>query len=267
MMFENEKSEEQQVLEKFLSMSVKSSDEVFDAFKEIEGAKLYGNKPLKRFIYIPGNRDDRVLLVAHADTVWDNNWQPNLNDLPQKIRFRYNAYMNENKEADCGIGADDRAGCAILYLLKNSGHSLLILDGEEHGQVGANFLKNEYPELFNEINNHQYMFQFDRRNNNEFKCYNIPVTNSFKLDIAKNLRYWNAGKSSTTDIAVLCKDICGANLSVGYYNEHTRNECLIYTEWLKTYKKVSKFLSNEQKKYPSKTQLKNFKENENELTA
>ena len=39
----------------------------------------------------------------------------------------------------CGIGADDRAGCAMLWLLRDSGHSLLILDGEEHGQVGAAF--------------------------------------------------------------------------------------------------------------------------------
>ena len=34
---------------------------------------------------------------------------------------------------DEGIGADDRAGCAILWLLKDSGHSLLVTNGEEIG--------------------------------------------------------------------------------------------------------------------------------------
>ena len=189
------KSHEQIVLEKFLWMSVKSTDEVFDAFKNIDGAIVCGNEPLKRFIYIPGTRDDRVLLVAHADTVWDKNWKPELNNESQVLRYKYGVYSNGNHFADCGIGADDRAGCAILYLLKNSGHSLLILDGEEHGQLGAHYLKDNYPDLFKEINQHSYAFQFDRRNCNEFKCYNRPVSNGFKYSLNKNLKFHDAGKN------------------------------------------------------------------------
>ncbi len=251
-MLEEEKSKEQLVLEKFLSMSVKSSDEVFDAFKNIEGAQMYGTEPLKRFLYIPGTRDDKVLLVAHADTIWDKNWKQNTNDIPQTLRYKYGAYSNSNKEAECGLGADDRAGCAILYLLQKSGHSILILDGEEHGQVGANFLKNEYPELYKEINNHQYALQFDRMGQYDYKCYNIPVTNQFKRHVAFSMGLYDAGKKSRTDIVTLCSEMCGANISVGYYNEHTTNEILVYKEWLRTYNKVSKMLNKKQERFDIK---------------
>ena len=248
-MFEEEKSKEQIVLERFLSMSVKSADEVFDAFKNINGAKMYGTEPLKRFLYIPGTRDDKILLVAHADTVWDKNWQPDLNDLPQTLKYKYGVYSNSNKEAQCGLGSDDRAGCAILYLLQNSGHSILILDGEEHGQVGANFLKTEYPELYKEINSHQYALQFDRMGQYDYKCYNIPVSGKFKRHVSCSMGLIDAGKKSKTDIVTLCKDMCGANVSVGYYNEHTTNEILVYKEWLRTYNKVSKMLSKKQERF------------------
>ena len=230
-------------------MSVKSSDEVFNAFKNLDNAKMYGNEPLKRFIYIPGTRNDRVLLVAHADTVWDKNWQKNENNLPQTLRYKYGVYSNSNKDAYCGIGSDDRAGCAILYLLQKSGHSILIVDGEEHNQIGSKYLKNNYPDLYKEINKHQFALQFDRKNKNDYKCYDLNVTKDFKQYISKNLKMYDAGKDSVTDIVTLCKDICGANLSVGYYNEHTKYEILVYSEWLRTYKNVAKMLENKQQQF------------------
>ena len=251
-LFNKKDIEERKVLEKFLSMNVKSSDEVFDEFAKLDNAQVYGDKPLKRFIYIPGTRKDRVLLVAHADTVWDKNYMPELLPTPQRLGYAFGKYYNENSSSLTGIGADDRAGCAILYLLKNSGHSLLILDGEEHGQIGANYLKNNYPALFKEINEHCYAIQFDRRNANDFKCYNILVTQDFKNHISKNLKMEEAGKKAKTDIVVLCEKMCGANLSVGYYGEHTEYERLDFKQWLSTYKKVSEMLQNEQKLYQTK---------------
>ena len=267
-MFKDDK-EAREVLEKFLSMTVKSSDEVIDAFAALENAQKYGNEPLKRFVYIPGTRDDRVLLVAHADTVWDKNYMPELLSTPQKIDYMFGCYYNSNPNSLTGIGADDRAGCAILYLLRNSGHSILILDGEEHGQIGANFLKDEYPEIYKEINEHSYMLQFDRRNSNDFKCYNIPVSNSFKNHIYRTMNYTDAGTKSKTDIVVLSDEICGANLSVGYYGEHTEHERLNYKQWLNTYQKVSLMLNEKQNTYYTRKErtdvFNNNEENQNAM--
>ena len=55
--------------------------------------------------YFSGKRRDRVLLVAHADTVWDKEYMPD-QDFKQSIRFNNGFYEGEN--AECGIGADDR---------------------------------------------------------------------------------------------------------------------------------------------------------------
>lgn len=66
------------------------------------------------FVYVPGKREDRVVLIAHADTVYNSG---------QEIIFEEGIYRSGTPY--CGIGADDRAGCAILYLLKDFGHSLL----------------------------------------------------------------------------------------------------------------------------------------------
>lgn len=257
--FENsyENDEAKRELEHFLSLSVKSSSTIFDTFSKVEGAKVYGDEPLKRFIYIPGTRKDRVLLVAHADTVWDKNWQQEFqNDEIQSLSELNGFYYNGNPDSLCGLGADDRAGCAILYLLRNSGHSLLILDGEEHGQIGANFLKENYPDLYEELNNHQYALQFDRRDKNNYKCYDIPVTKEFKKFIENEYEYYDAGKKSRTDLVVICDKVCGANLSVGYYHEHTQTEMLCFDEWFNTYNKTKKMLEKEQKQYKTITSLK-----------
>ena len=57
---------DREVLEMFLSCSLDSPREVFDKFLTLKNAKLYGENDC---VYVPGSRSDRVLLVAHADTV------------------------------------------------------------------------------------------------------------------------------------------------------------------------------------------------------
>ena len=249
-LIEEKYKNEKEVLEKFLSVSTKSSDGIFEIFGSLPNAQVYqGKHKQQRFVYIPGSRDDKVLLVAHADTVWDNSYMPELLPTPQTLGYKNGKYFNTNQKSLCGIGADDRAGCAILYLLRNSGHSILILDGEEHGQIGANYLKNEHPEIFEEVNKHCYALQFDRKNSSDYKFYNINITSDFKQFIENSYKYNFAGTSSKTDIAVLCKDMCGVNLSVGYYGAHTEQERIYFDQWLKTYLKTEKLLEKKQNYY------------------
>ena len=234
------------VLEKFLSYPLTSTNNLLDEFIKLPNAiyKLDGGK--KNFVYIPGTRKDRVVLVAHADTVWDSYYYED--ELCENIlSYKKGKYFNLSKKY--GLGADDRAGCAILWILKDMGHSLLILDGEEHGQIGANHLKKEYPDIFNEINNHNHIIQFDRRGNKDYKTYDIPVSNEYIKFIKKNTKYRCPGNNSRTDIVVLCEKVCGVNLSVGYYNEHYSSEYLVFKDWYKTLKLSYKMLSKQQDKF------------------
>ena len=45
----------------------------FDRFLEIPGA-IYRGQGLERFLYVRGSRSNKVLLVAHADTIWDHDY-------------------------------------------------------------------------------------------------------------------------------------------------------------------------------------------------
>ena len=221
---------EKQVVEEFLAFPLEGTDTVFEKFAALPGA-IYrcGEKPKEQFLYVPGTRSDRALLAAHADTVWDAAYE--------ETRGR-------------GLGADDRAGCAMLWLLKDSGHSLLILDGEEHGAQGSEFLKREYPALFAEMNAHSFIIQLDRRGSSDYKFYKLPVSPEFRTYIELETGYHDAGTESRTDIVVLCETVCGVNLSVGYYDEHGPNESFVYEEWAHTLEVVRNMLIKPLKRYP-----------------
>ena len=222
--------EDERILERFLSMSISSTDEVFAAFRTLENIVEDHQDGKRGYLYVPGARQDRCLLVAHADTYFDYEYQGVIyhND----VVLENGMYHGTSKDAS--IGADDRSGCALLWLLRNSGHSLLILDGEEHGQIGAHYLRESNPTLFQELNEHSFILQFDRRGNQDYKCYNIPVTQAFRYYIEKETGYISVEGTGRTDICALCSNICGVNLSVGYYNEHRHEEYISVAEWKHT---------------------------------
>ena len=235
---------DREVLEMFLNYELGYPDEVFDKFMELEGARYYTHYDNPDCVYVPGKRKDRVLLVAHADTV---------STVPGKHSVIFEDGIYRGGENDYGIGAYDRAGCAILWLLKDSGHSLLVTNDEEIGSLGAHNIKDIHKDLFDEINEHQYILEFDRRNASDYKVYNIPVTDEFKSFIEGSTGYTEADKRSSTDISILCGKICGANLSVGYRNEFQLKEILVFSEWSNTLNIARKFLAEEQRKFPLRT--------------
>ena len=231
-----------ETLLEFLSLPIADSKPVMKLFESLPGAIAHYDGGKRNFVYVPGTRKDRVLLVAHADTVWDED-----ETAKQSVELSCGQIRGQNKS--CGIGADDRAGCAMLWLLRDSGHSLLIPDGEEYGGIGSGHLMESYPELAKEINDHCYAIQLDRRNATDYKVYNLRVSKDFTKFIEKNTGYSIPDSGSATDIINLCKKICGANLSVGYRNEHTSNEHIIVDDWYNTLIKVEKMITPPQRQF------------------
>ena len=210
------------VLKEFLSLPHRASA-VLGKFAALPGAVRRSGDPGEGFVYIPGTRENCVLLVAHADTVGEEDIEIDLIEDDSTIRNRAGI-----------LGADDRAGCAMLWLLRNTGHGLLVTDGEESGCCGSCFLGNKYPRLFDEINGrYQFMLQIDRRGSHDFKCYDAG-TEEFRAYVAKKTGFSEPDRLRCTDIVRLCRDICGANLSCGYYREHSEAEYLVKSEWLNT---------------------------------
>ena len=247
--------DEKELLMTMLSYPLTDSFPVLELFSGLPRAITYLDGEKRNFIYIPGNREDRAVLVAHADTVWDEYYlkagclgdmYKNLDvDNDHRPVFK-NGIIKQGGWLLWGLGADDRAGCAMLYLLRNSGHSLLITDGEEHGQIGAGYLMSQYTDIGDELNSHQYMLQLDRRGSKDYKTYQLGVTEEFRSYIEKETGFEDAGRNARTDIVSLCRRKCGVNLSIGYYREHTKDEYLVYDEWLNTLTIITEMLKKPQ---------------------
>jgi hypothetical protein len=217
------------ILLQFLNMPLGGTGEIFAKFRELDGAEHRGEGK-EQFLYRRGSRDDRVLLVAHADTVWSGSQQ----------EIVYENGIIRNKKG--GLGADDRAGCAMVWLLRDLGHSLLIVDGEESGREGSKWLMEANTDIGNEINNeHNFVVEFDRCNGRDYKCYDVG-TPEFRHYLEAVTGYAEPNRHSYTDIGTLCREIPGANLSVGYRDEHSDQEYLVEKEWQNTLDMCRKWL-------------------------
>ncbi len=103
-------------------------------------------------------------------------------------------------------------------------------------------------DLLCEINRtHCFAVQFDRRNGRDTKTYEVGSP-AFTRYLEEATGYLDAGKGSFTDICTLCDPIdgpafCGANVSVGYYDEHDPDERLVVGEWLHTLAMARRWLS------------------------
>ena len=237
--------ENRDLLFEFFNTPVFTGDEIYNRFKALPNA-IYsqGKKPLQRYVFVPGTRADRVVLVAHIDTVWDKVYKT-----PKKhcVCFKNGIFSSASDE--CGIGADDRAGCAMLWKLRNSGHSLLIVDGEEHGKHGARYLKRSNPKLFKEINNHCFMIELDHIKTNHVSFEQVCNSEEFNRYFVEATGFSDYGLNGGCDLEILCKSICGANVGVGYSKRHTSKETLSLHEQENTYNVLKSFLSQPMKRF------------------
>ena len=219
------------VLRDFLRLNHCASA-VLDKFAALRGAvsRLKGDG--RDYVYIPSTREKPVLMVAHADVYEESGRQP---------------VLQEDDTTICNpgdiLGADDRAGCAIIWLLRDLGHGILITDGEEQGSLSVKEMAETNPELLEELNSrYQFMVQIDRCNGTQFKCYYVG-SDEFRSYVAKMTGLYEPDQDRSTDICHLAQDICGVNLSCGYQNEHTLNEYIRKDHWLHDLEVTKEWLS------------------------
>lgn len=176
-----------------------------------------------------------VLVTAHMDTVHK--------DLVKKVnttKYKGKTYINSPQ----GIGGDDRCGIWVILELLKKGYRpyVLFCEDEEIGRVGAKkFCKTELKEILKEC---KYFIELDRKGYNEavfYDCGNegfqkyICDTTGFELDYG-----------SYSDISELSPetDIASVNISVGYYDQHTLKEIVVYEEMANTVSVVEKLFAD-----------------------
>jgi hypothetical protein len=228
--------------ESVVDFMMMKTNEVMEKFMTLPNAIKVGEGD-KSFVYVPPTKPKSVLLVAHADTVFDGG--------NADIKIGLFDKTLESINPKFGIGADDRAGIAMLWKLRKTGHALLVPNMEERGCVGSRFLM-ESEEWRERINSHLFAIEMDRMNAFDLAFYDI-ATNDFKDYCEKQFPEYKRQYGSYTDIRVLCDDeihkkdcLCGVNISIGYYGQHGSGEKLVYPEWQRTLNYLYKLLTSKE---------------------
>lgn len=192
--------------------------------------------------YIMAAGDLPVCLIAHLDTVFDQDRCKN--------KEIYVDHEHQIMWSPQGLGTDDRAGVfAILKLLKMGYKPYIIFtQGEEEGCLGAKALVRRFPK--SPWKKLKYILQLDRRGEQDCVFYNCD--NPDFTEYVESFGFitdWG----SFSDISEIAPawGIAAANLSVGYWDEHTYCE-RVALSWLEqTIEKVKKMLDvcNEAQKY------------------
>ena len=226
------------MLGEFLSFPVNSAENIFSRFERLPGAiSGKGATPLQRYVCIPGVKENKLVLIAHADTVWDDAYGHSAN---AAVCYENGIFKSANP--DCGIGGDDRAGCAMLWALRNSGHTILLVNGEEKGKHGAKYLKKSNPALFRQLNQHRFMIELDWQGTGGCLYHQVDYTKQFHAYITNTLGFQDDCKKGGCDLQILCQRICGVNIGVGYHKQHSPKEYVSLEEWENTYRCLCSFL-------------------------
>lgn len=178
--------------------------------------------PDGNYIYDSGH-NSRVCFMAHHDTVHKGSGK-------QKIGINKDGHLY-SKDSNC-LGADDGTGIwLILEMIRARVPGLYIIHaGEEHGCIGSSALARKRPEAVNGID---CAISLDRKGTDSIITHQMgsrTCSDEFAWSLANILGSVGANMSpdptgSFTDSNEYAHIIheC-TNLSVGYYNQHSKIE-------------------------------------------
>lgn len=191
-------------------------------------------------LYIPKTLDiltDKLpLITAHSDTVFIEQ--------PFDFRIEKIGLGTKISSADqmVGIGGDCRNGCYLISQIMRSDawdkFIFAIFDLEEIGGVGARTMP--YQSIIN--NNVSYLIGLDCYARDYIAVYNNTET-SLIDNIIRNFDDKKVTRGYFTDVVVLADkyEKSPIVISIGYYNQHSPNEYVIYEDLEECYKTIIRF--------------------------
>ncbi|MGC8678006.1 MAG: hypothetical protein ACP5UF_07325 [Hydrogenobaculum sp.] len=170
-------------------------------FEVVEGADYV--------LLINNDAKKDLCLVSHYDTVG--------NTPPKVLKQESNILHTDGTSI---LGGDDRAGVYACLKLADSVRYTLFCDKEEIGGLGAIEFCESMPHFTTKA-----FIELDRKGNNDSVYYD-----SISLDFEEWVESfgWKPNTGSFSDISKLTPyfNISSVNLSVGYYNAHSKREIL-----------------------------------------
>lgn len=160
------------------------------------------------------NSPDKPIFSAHLDIVG--------NDFSKPIKFKNDILYRENAI----LGGDDRAGVYAILKNVNSIDNIIFTVDEEVGVVGSMALM-QNNEFIDSLANFPCCIVLDRKGNSDIiSIHNDYCDMDLVEDIIEILPSYNIGVGTFSDADSFAAEIPCVNLSVGYYNAHTKNEFL-----------------------------------------
>lgn len=198
--------------------------------------------------------NNKPLLCAHMDTVQDN------------YDLALIEYINIKNNCLSGygvIGGDDKCGIyIILETLKNREVNFLFCVQEEVGGRGSSSWI-----LGRRLDHIPYGLVLDRMGNTDILCtqndYGVRELEIFLHEVGKDFGY-SPAMGTFSDADSLNEVISCANLSVGYYGQHTKHEFVDLVDLEQAFKYVNAIITHvkETFKKPEKTRY-DYRSNKN----
>jgi len=191
----------------------------------------YRTRTKKGFLYAKGSLP--VMLVAHLDTVHRKS--------VETICYSQDGNIVMSPE---GIGGDDRAGVfMILQIIKKHRCHVLFCEDEEAGGIGARaFVASDIkPDI-------KYIIELDRRGSNDAVFYDCDNSKFTKFITGFGFK---EEFGSFSDISIIAPElgVAAANISSGFYCEHTRHEYVDLNVMADNIERVGKIVSTKTVKF------------------
>lgn len=181
------------------------------------------------YIYVVG--DQPVALVAHLDTVHPAPPTDFFHDKKKGLLWTPE-----------GLGADDRAGVFAILTLIERGYrpSIIFCTQEEVGGMGARAFIQEWEAPVEPVN---FLIELDRQGTQDAVYYDSG-NQEFESFISSYGFVTEWGTFSDISIIAPAWNVAAVNLSIGYFDEHTRTERLFYRPMFRTIDRVGQILES-----------------------
>lgn len=204
-----------------------------------------------------------ALISSHMDTVVEYVPEKHRKSVLQESTLKDGTTILKGVDV---IGADDKCGIYLtLRLLKEREHPInfVFSRDEEVGCIGIKEILSN-PKNINQIReNCLYCLVLDRHGSKDICCsYNDYGTKEFEdalveTSVANGFEY-RPSNALYSDADFLSNHISTANLSVGYYNEHTAKEKIVLEELETAYEYVRAILYEVKEKYEAPKKVDNI---------
>lgn len=195
--------------------------------------------------------ENKPLLSAHMDTVQDS--------MDSKLAPFIDIRGSSRILSGYGvIGGDDKCGLyLILSLLKYEKFNFLFTVQEEEGGKGSSDFIEQ-----NNIKNIPYGLVLDRRGSSDIICdfneYGTKELEDALIEVGRVFSY-KSSYGTFSDADYISKQISCANLSVGYYSPHSKDEYVILDDLEVAQEYIHEILRKVDTKFVAPIQTKRFR--------